>query len=285
MFRPTPLRGICNKEKVCPGRPLPLGVSRSSHNPHLSHEILSGEKKPLCLLEDPLRWTEGLKKPRLYLWGVHYCLASSHCRERHALAASTLLTLQTKWMNTLAQLTPHYSLSQNVSRIDQATQRQTAVPGVWAEWSRQCHWQCAHGVAGEASSSQCQCTRGQCQRSTQQPRAEFSERPWEMTHLTMQKQPRYPGFGYRWGSDGHVNMLRRLPLRYLAPHHSTSARSGADGSWEKTVTKANQISMAAAASKPQTWGLAYSLGNLALDLGGTQQREGCDLRLLLSRIT
>ena len=27
------------------------------------------EKKPFCLLEDPLRWTERLKKPRLYLWG------------------------------------------------------------------------------------------------------------------------------------------------------------------------------------------------------------------------
>ena len=63
------------------------------------------EKKPLCLLEDPLRWTEGLKKPRLYLWGVHYCLASNHCGERHALAASTLLTFETKWMNTLGQLT------------------------------------------------------------------------------------------------------------------------------------------------------------------------------------
>ena len=45
MFRPAPLRGIRNKEKVCPGRPLPLGVSRSSHNPHLSHEILNGGKK------------------------------------------------------------------------------------------------------------------------------------------------------------------------------------------------------------------------------------------------
>ena len=89
----------------------------------------------------------------------------------------------------------------------------------------------------------------------------------------------------RWGSNGHGQHAQETPTERPCSTSQHSARSGADRSWEKTVTKADPISMAAAASKPQTWGLAYLLGNLALDLGGTQQRKGCDLRLLLSRIS
>ena len=179
----------------------------------------------------------------------------------------------------------HNSLSQNVSRIDQATQRQTWVPGVWSEWSLKCHWQCAHGMTGEASSSQSVLMWAV-------PGKHTAAKSWILGREALgEDSSNYAETAQiswvlvRWGSDGHGQHAQETPTERPCSTSQHSARSGADRSWEKTVTKADHISMAAAASKPQTWGLAYLLGNLALDLGGTQQRKGCDLRLLLSRIS
>ena len=128
--------------------------------------------------------------------------------------------------------------------------------------------------------------------------AEFwADRPWERTHLTMQRQPEGPGCGLGGAAADTVSTCRSTQWFLSHWEHPSSAHStpqlnttsGADRYWEKTATEAAQISVSnatnsiPAATKPQPPVPAYSTPQHPTRLEMNTTVKMMQTSLLLSR--
>lgn len=106
-----------------------LGVRRSSHSGCPSPEFLCRGHETPCLLEVLWEGQKGWKSLDLTL------LSRSVCADMHQGTAGCCLTFQSKRANTLAPLSQHHSLEQDLGKdSDWLHRARWGVPGVWPRW-------------------------------------------------------------------------------------------------------------------------------------------------------